>query len=191
LATVSVLHFSGANSAQLKKANPPKGGGAKPPIYGRPKIAGLPVMQRCACSRPIARAVVIVFAAAILTACSGGGGDPTAATGSTSTGTTQPPPTPPPSPQPPPPSPGTGSATLSWLPPSSYTDGSPLTIQGYRFYAGPNQANLALVEDLPQPGLSSHMLNGLGPGQWFFAVTVYDAQGVESSFSGIASKTIN
>lgn len=66
-----------------------------------------------------------------------------------------------------------------------------MTIQGYRFYAGTSQANLALVEDLQQPGLSSHMLNGLSAGQWFFAVTAYDAQGLESRFSNVASKTIN
>lgn len=64
-------------------------------------------------------------------------------------------------------------------------------IEGYRFYAGTSQGNLALVEDLPQPGLSSHMINGLSLGQWFFAVTVYDARGLESTFSNVASKTIN
>ena len=66
----------------------------------------------------------------------------------------------------------------------------PLTITGYRFYAGPSQDNLSLVEDLQQPGISSYMISGLGTGTWFFAVTAYDAQGIESSFSNIASKTI-
>ena len=72
-----------------------------------------------------------------------------------------------------------------------YADGSPLTIRGYRFYAGTTQSNLALVEDLQQPGLSSYMINGLSAGQWFFAVTVYDSVGIESSFSNVASKTVN
>jgi hypothetical protein len=79
---------------------------------------------------------------------------------------------------------------LSWSPPNAYTDGSALTIRGYRFYAGPSQNNLSLVEDLQQPGLSSYMMSGLGSGTWFFAVTVYDSQGMESSFSNVASKTI-
>jgi hypothetical protein len=79
---------------------------------------------------------------------------------------------------------------LSWAPPNAYSDGSPLTIRGYRFYAGPSQGNLSLVEDLEQPGISSHMISGLGSGTWYFAVTVYDAQGAESSFSNIASTTI-
>ena len=97
-------------------------------------------------------------------------------------------PPPPPPPSPPPPSPPMGSATLSWLPPTSYTDGTSLVIEGYRFYAGPSQGNLALVEDVPDGGISSYMINGLSSGIWFFAVTVYDAQGVESSFSNSARR---
>jgi hypothetical protein len=65
-----------------------------------------------------------------------------------------------------------------------------LTIQGYRFYAGRTQTSLSLVEDVPNGGISSHMLSGLASGLWFFAVTAYDAQGVESQISNIASKTI-
>jgi hypothetical protein len=84
----------------------------------------------------------------------------------------------------------TGSVTLSWLPPMQYTDGQPLDIRGYRVYAGPSWSNLALVEDLPQPGISRYMLSGLSAGKWFFAMTVYDAQGVESAFSNIGSKTL-
>lgn len=83
-----------------------------------------------------------------------------------------------------------GSVTLNWLPPTEYVDGTPLTIGGYRFYAGPSQNNLSLVEDLRQPGISSYSMSGLSVGRWFFAVSVYDAQGMESSFSNIASKTI-
>ncbi|NNC65692.1 MAG: hypothetical protein HKN84_12970, partial [Gammaproteobacteria bacterium] len=70
----------------------------------------------------------------------------------------------------------TGSVTLSWLPPVQYTDGQPLDIGGYRVYAGPSWSNLSLVEDLPQPGISSYMLSGLSAGKWFFALTVYDLQ---------------
>jgi len=71
-----------------------------------------------------------------------------------------------------------------------YTDGAPLAISGYRFYAGPSQDNLSLVDDLRQPGLSSYRIPGLSDGMWYFAVTAYDAQGAESSFSNVASKMI-
>lgn len=119
-----------------------------------------------------------VVAAGLLSGCSSGGGENAAANTSTTGG----------APPPPPPS-GTSSATLTWMPPDSYTDGSALTIRGYRFYAGPSQDNLSLVEDVRQAGISSHMISGLSSGTWFFAVTAYDLQGIESSFSNIASTT--
>ena len=71
-----------------------------------------------------------------------------------------------------------------------YTDNTPLTIQGYRFYAGPSQDNLSMIEDVPNGGIATHVINGLASGTWFFAVTVYDGQGIESQFSNVASTTV-
>ena len=70
-----------------------------------------------------------------------------------------------------------------------YSDNTtPLTIDGYRFYGGTSQGNMTLLDDVPSGGIATHMLTGLQTGTtWFFAVTAYDDQGIESTFSNVAS----
>jgi len=85
----------------------------------------------------------------------------------------------------------TGSATLRWTPPTLNEDGSPITnLSGYRIYYGTNSANLSMVLQLPNPGLTSAMVENLSPATWYFAVKAYNTANVESSLSNIASKTI-
>ena len=84
-----------------------------------------------------------------------------------------------------------GSATLSWVPPTTNTDGSALTnLAGYKVYWGPSQGNYPNSVTLANPGLTSHVVSNLSPGTYFFVVTAYNAAGVESSFSPVGSKTI-
>jgi len=84
-----------------------------------------------------------------------------------------------------------GSATLSWLPPTTNTDGSPLTnLAGYKVYWGPSQGNYPNSTTLANPGLTTYVIDNLAPGTWYFVATAYNAAGTESSFSGVASKTI-
>jgi hypothetical protein len=86
---------------------------------------------------------------------------------------------------------GTGSATISWTPPTSNTDNSPLTnLGGYRIYYGTSSSNLTQVLDLPNPGISSGVVENLAPGTWYFAVTSYNSSNVESERSNVTSKTI-
>jgi hypothetical protein len=86
----------------------------------------------------------------------------------------------------------TGSATLRWTPPTTNEDGSPLTdLRGYRVYYGTSSANLDTTFELPNPGLSSAVVESLAPATWYFAVRAYNAANVESASSNIASKTIN
>src|SRR5262245_5205166 len=86
---------------------------------------------------------------------------------------------------------GVGSATLSWLPPTANTDGSPLTnLAGYKVYWGLSQGNYPNSVTLANPGLASYVVSNLSPGTYFFVVTAYNADGTESSFSSAASKTI-
>jgi len=40
------------------------------------------------------------------------------------------------------------------------------------------------------PGLATYVVDNLAPATYFFVVTAYNGSGVESSFSGVASKTI-
>jgi hypothetical protein len=85
----------------------------------------------------------------------------------------------------------TGSATISWTPPTSNTDNSPLTnLGGYRIYYGTSSGNLTQVLDLPNPGISSGVVGNLSAGTWYFAVTSYNSSNVESERSNVTSKTI-
>ena len=86
---------------------------------------------------------------------------------------------------------GAGSATISWTPPTSNTDNSPLSdLAGYRIYYGTSSGDLAQVLDLPNPGISNGVVENLAPGTWYFAVTSYNSSNVESDHSNVTSKTI-
>jgi hypothetical protein len=88
-----------------------------------------------------------------------------------------------------PPAPGTiGATTLFWSPPMENTDGSALIdLAGYRIYYGTTADSLNQVVDVADPGLSARVMGGLPPGTWYFAVTAYNASGVESDHSAIIS----
>ena len=85
-----------------------------------------------------------------------------------------------------------GSATIRWTPPTEDTTGAPLTdLRGYRILYGTNSSNLNQVLELPNPGLTSGVVQDLGPGTWYFAVKAYTSSGAESARSNIASKVIS
>ena len=82
--------------------------------------------------------------------------------------------------------------TLSWTPPTQNEDGSPLTnLRGFRAYYGTSSSNLSSVVEIPNAGVTTAVVENLSPATWFFAVKAYTTEGVESSFSNIASKQIN
>ena len=85
-----------------------------------------------------------------------------------------------------------GSATLSWQPPVERTDGSPLDdLSGYRIYFGSTPEGLGQTVTLDNPGLTSYVVENLSQGTWYFAMTAFDAAGLESELSAIGSKTID
>jgi hypothetical protein len=85
----------------------------------------------------------------------------------------------------------TGSATLSWIPPTTNTDGSPLTnLAGYRIYWGTTQGTYPNSATLSNPGLTSYVVGSLTPGTYYFVATAVNTIGIESTFSTVASKTI-
>jgi len=85
----------------------------------------------------------------------------------------------------------TGSATLSWTPPTSNTDGSPLNdLAGYRVYWGTSPTSLSNSVTVANPGLATYVVGQLTPAVWHFAVTAYTTTGYESSYSNVASKTV-
>jgi hypothetical protein len=85
----------------------------------------------------------------------------------------------------------TGSATLSWQPPTQRTDGSPLSdLAGYRILYGTSPGNYSNRITLENPGLTSYVIGNLSPGTWYFVMTAFDTTGAESDYSGVGSKTI-
>jgi hypothetical protein len=86
---------------------------------------------------------------------------------------------------------GTGSATLSWQAPTTNTDGAALTnLSGYRIYYGMNHDGLTQTVQLTGVGLQTYVIDSLGSGTWYFAITAVASTGVESALSDIVSKTI-
>jgi hypothetical protein len=85
----------------------------------------------------------------------------------------------------------TGAATLSWQPPTTNTDGSPLMgLAGFKVYWGPAQDNYPNSVKLDNAGLASYVVNNLVPGTYYFTVTALTSVGTESAFSNVASKQI-
>jgi hypothetical protein len=88
--------------------------------------------------------------------------------------------------------PSLGSATVSWTPPTQRTDGSALTnLAGYKVFYGKNSSSFTHIVDVKNAGQTSHFVENLDSGTWYFAVSAYDSEGLESAKSATASKTIS
>jgi hypothetical protein len=86
----------------------------------------------------------------------------------------------------------TGSATVSWTPPTTNTDGTALTdLASFRVVYGRDSDALDQSVTVENAGATSHTVNNLTSGTWYFAVVVVNQAGVESGLSNVASKTIN
>ena len=84
-----------------------------------------------------------------------------------------------------------GVATLDWLPPTENSDGSTLTnLAGYTVYYGTSPNNLSQSVKVTNPGLTAYAVTGLTSGTWYFAVTSYSADGVESTRTSTVSTQI-
>ena len=85
----------------------------------------------------------------------------------------------------------TGSATLSWTPPTRNTDGSTLTnLAGYRIYYGTSSSTLNRTVQIANAGVATYVVGNLSPATWYFAVRSYNTAGAESTSSTVVSKTI-
>jgi len=86
----------------------------------------------------------------------------------------------------------TGSATLSWTPPTQNTDGSTLSnLSGYRIYYGTSSSALNQTVQVSGAGMNRYVIGDLTGGTYYFAVKSVTSSGTESALSNIASKTIN
>ena len=81
----------------------------------------------------------------------------------------------------------TGSATLSWIPPTQNANGSVLTdLAGYHIYYG-TTPDLEQSITVTNAGLTRYVLTGLAKTTWYFAMTAYDSAGRESDRTAVAN----
>jgi hypothetical protein len=83
------------------------------------------------------------------------------------------------------------STTLTWQPPASNTDGSPLTnLSAFKVYWGTTEGTYPHSTRIANNAARTHTVTGLGTGTWFFVVTALNANGIESPFSNVWRKTV-
>ncbi len=84
-----------------------------------------------------------------------------------------------------------GTATLSWQPPTTRTDGSPLTnLGGFTIHYGTAQGTYPNSIRINNPGVTTYMVENLPPATYYFVTTAFDTAGGVSDYSAVASKTI-
>jgi hypothetical protein len=83
----------------------------------------------------------------------------------------------------------TGSAMVSWTPPTTNTDGTAVSLTGYRVYYGTSAT--ALTQSI-QAGVNvtSQLVSNLSPATWYFVVRAINSTGTESDDSVQATKVI-
>jgi len=85
-----------------------------------------------------------------------------------------------------------GSASLSWTPPTQNSDGTALgNLAGYRVIYGRTSSNLDQTVNVDNPSINRYVVENLSSGTWYFAVIAVNATGVTSQLSNTASKTVS
>jgi hypothetical protein len=77
-----------------------------------------------------------------------------------------------------------GATTLSWVPPTTNVDGTPLKLTGYRIYWSQSKDHFSHSVTLTNPGLTRYVVDQLAPATWYFVATALSADG-ESEFSNV------
>jgi hypothetical protein len=84
-----------------------------------------------------------------------------------------------------------GTATLTWVPPTQNTDGTPVTtLSGYHIYYGTTEGALNHSIVVSGTSTTSYEITGLTTGTWYFAVAAMATDGTESAPSNVGSKTL-
>jgi hypothetical protein len=84
-----------------------------------------------------------------------------------------------------------GSASLSWTPPTTTTSGSSLSnLAGYRIYYGTSPSSLSRTVQLNNAGLTRYVLSDLSPATYYFSVRAYTSAGTESGSSNVVTKVV-
>lgn len=88
----------------------------------------------------------------------------------------------------------TGDIALSWVAPSTRTDGANLDLSeigGYVVHLGTSSNNLQSWVDINDNTTTTHTINNLAYGTYYIAITSYDTDGNTSSFSNIVTVVVN
>lgn len=89
------------------------------------------------------------------------------------------------------PGPVTGTAPLSWTPPTQNIDGTTLTnLAGYRISYGTSPTALTSTIQVTGPSVSTFAVTGLAPGAYYFSIRAYTSNGTESANSNIVTKSV-
>jgi len=84
-----------------------------------------------------------------------------------------------------------GTAHLTWTPPTRNTDGSALQdLAGYRISYGAKAGELVDTIQVANPGLSAYVIDDLPADAYYFAVRAYIRGGRESADSNAAFKVV-
>jgi hypothetical protein len=86
---------------------------------------------------------------------------------------------------------GNGAASISWIKPTTNSDGSALTdLTGYKILFGTSSSALNQSMMVNNSSATSATVSALASGTWFFAVRSLNSKQVESVNSSVAQKTI-
>jgi hypothetical protein len=87
---------------------------------------------------------------------------------------------------------GSQPVTVSWQAPAQNVDGSALTnLAGYHIHYGSASGNYTSTIQVANPGLTTYVIQSLPVGTYYFAISAYNAAGVEGSLSPEVMVAVN
>jgi hypothetical protein len=89
-------------------------------------------------------------------------------------------------------SPAAKTVNLQWEAPTQNSDGTPLVdLKGYKIHYGTESQNYTGEISVDNPTVTTYLVDSLGAGKYYFAVTAYNKSGTESSPSDEVAATFN
>lgn len=85
----------------------------------------------------------------------------------------------------------TGTATVTWVAPTTNTNGTPLTdLAGFRVFVGQSSTSFPQSHETRNAAARSLPITGLASGTWYFMVRPFNSNDKESSDSNVVQKTL-
>ena len=80
---------------------------------------------------------------------------------------------------------------VNWTAPTMNEDGTPLTdLAGYTIYWGTSPGNYPNSVTIDNPSVTTYVVDNLAPGTYEFVATSFNSAGVESRYSGAATRVV-